>query len=95
MRLDLFLKATRLCARRTVAQKLCEARRVTINDNPAKSSHIVKPGDEVSITRGPKLIRVRVLAVPSARQTSRKEAAALYEILNEEVLVEPDILSGV
>ena len=49
MRLDLFLKASRLCSRRTVAQRICEAGRVSINGSPAKSSHVVKLGDEIVI----------------------------------------------
>ena len=48
MRLDLFLKASRLSGRRTLAQKLCDADRVSINGNVAKSSHVVKVGDEIS-----------------------------------------------
>jgi ribosomal 50S subunit-recycling heat shock protein len=86
LRLDLFLKASRLSARRTLAQKLCDAGRVSLNDNPAKSSHAVKTGDEISIRRHNTLATVRVLVVPTARQTSRKEAGSLYEIISEESL---------
>ncbi len=86
MRLDLFLKASRLCPRRTVAQKICDAGRVEVNGNPAKSSHTVKLGDEILIRTHSRLKSVRVLAVPTSRQTSRKEAQALCEILSEEVL---------
>lgn len=83
MRLDLFLKASRLCSRRTVAQKICEAGRVSINGNPAKSSHIVKAGDEIIIRGRDKLSSYRVLAVPSTRQTSRSDARTLYEVVSE------------
>jgi ribosomal 50S subunit-recycling heat shock protein len=88
MRLDLFLKASRLCPRRTVAQKICEAGRVEVNGNPAKSSHTVKSGDEIVIRTLSRMKRVRVMTVPSSRQTSRKEAPALFELLSEEVLDE-------
>jgi len=88
MRLDLFLKASRLCPRRTVAQKICDAGRVEINGNPAKSSHAVKAGDEILIRSQSKLKQVRVLTVPTTRQTSRKEAQALFEVLSEEILEE-------
>jgi ribosomal 50S subunit-recycling heat shock protein len=91
MRLDLFLKASRLCSRRTVAQKLCEAGRVSINGSSAKSSHAVKPGDEILIRRHNKLTTVRVLSIPTARQTSRKEASTLYEVLSEESLDEDEL----
>jgi ribosomal 50S subunit-recycling heat shock protein len=86
MRLDLFLKASRLCPRRTVAQKICEAGRVEVNGHPAKSSHTVKVGDEILIRTHSRIKRVRVMTIPSGRQTSRKEASALYELLSEEVL---------
>ena len=90
MRLDLFLKASRLCPRRTVAQKICEAERVEVNGNPAKSSHAVKAGDEILIRSHSKLKKVRVLTVPTGRQTSRKEARTLVEVLSEEVLEETE-----
>ena len=90
MRLDLFLKASRLCGRRTLAQKLCDAGRVSLNGSVAKSAHAVKAGDEIVVRRNHKLTTVRVLSVPTARQTSRKEAGALYELVSEEVLAEAE-----
>ena len=84
MRLDLFLKASRLSGRRTLAQKLCDAGRVSINGSTAKSSHAVKVEDEICIHRHNTLTTVRVLSVPTARQISRKEASSLYEVLSEE-----------
>jgi len=86
MRLDLFLKASRLCQRRTVAQKLCDAGLVFVNAKPAKSAHTVKPGDEITIRRRDLLTTLRVLSLPTARQTSRKDATALFELLSEESL---------
>ena len=86
MRLDLFLKASRLCSRRTIAQKICEAGRVSVNGSSAKSSHTVKAGDEILLRRHDKLVTLRVLFVPTARQTSRKDASALYEVVSEELL---------
>ena len=88
MRLDLFLKASRLSGRRTQAQKLCNAGRVSINGNIAKSSHAVKVGDEICIPRHHILTTVRVLSVPTARQTSRQEAITLYEVVGRESLDE-------
>jgi ribosomal 50S subunit-recycling heat shock protein len=86
MRLDLFLKVSRLCGRRTLAQKLCDAGRVSLTGKPAKSSHAVKVGDEILLKRYHQETTVRVLSVPIARQTSRKEAGTLYEVLSEKVL---------
>ena len=91
MRLDLFLKASRLSGRRTLAQKLCDAARVSINGNTAKSSHAVKAGDEICIRRHHTLTTVRVLSVPAARQTSRQDATTLYEVVSEESLAESDL----
>ena len=89
MRLDLFLKASRLCLRRTVAQQLCEAGRVVVNGARAKSSRAVQVGDEITVRRGMRLLTVRVLALPSSRQTSRSDAPGLYEILsNKEIPTE-------
>jgi ribosomal 50S subunit-recycling heat shock protein len=86
MRLDLFLKASRLCQRRTVAQKLCDAGLVFINAKPAKSAHSIKPGDEITIRRRDRISKVRVLSLPAARQTSRKDANDFIELLSEEPL---------
>jgi ribosomal 50S subunit-recycling heat shock protein len=89
MRLDLFLKASRLCLRRTIAQKLCEAGLVKVNDRVAKPAHVVGPGDEITLARGPRLTKVRVKMIPEIRQTSRKDAHHLFEVLADQI-VEPD-----
>ena len=81
MRLDLFLKISRLCPRRTIAQKLCDAGFVLLNGRPAKSSHDVKPGDEIIIRKPDEEIVARVLAVPSNRNVSRRESHELIEIV--------------
>ncbi|HET6671064.1 MAG TPA: RNA-binding S4 domain-containing protein [Pyrinomonadaceae bacterium] len=83
MRLDLFLKSSRLCLRRTVAQKMCDAGLVLVNGKVAKAATTVKTGDELSLRRRERITTKRVLALPSARQTSRSDAASLYEILDE------------
>ena len=84
MRLDLFLKASRLCPRRTVAQQLCDAGIVSVNGAVAKSAHPVKPGDEITLRRRDQLVRIRVLALPATKQASREQAGALYENLSSE-----------
>jgi ribosomal 50S subunit-recycling heat shock protein len=83
MRLDLFLKASRLCLRRTVAQQLCEAGQAHVNGAQAKSSRVVQVGDEIALRRRNRLLTLRVLAVPATRQTSRSDASSLYEILSD------------
>ena len=83
MRIDLFLNASRLCPRRTVAQQLCDAGFVLINGRPAKSAHPVKIGDEISLRWHDRQLVVRVLIVPARSQISRAEAAALTKILSD------------
>ncbi len=84
MRLDQFLKASRLVLRRTVAQELCEAGAVSVNGIAARSSRAVHIGDEVTLRRVNRQLTVRVLAVPDARQTSRREASTLYEVVSDD-----------
>ncbi len=91
MRLDLFLKASRLCQRRTVAQKLCDAGLVLVNAKPAKSGYTVKPDDQITIRRRDRIVKVRVLSLPTARQTSRRDASALFELLSEESLATEEV----
>lgn len=86
MRLDLFLKASRLILRRSLAQQFCEAGLVKINGLTAKPSREVKPNDEIEIKRSNRLTKVKVLEVPTKKQFSRQSAANLYEIMSEETL---------
>ncbi len=72
MRLDKYLKVSRLIKRRTVANEACDAGRVLINDRPAKASANVKAGDVITIRFGNKEVRVEVLDV---QETVRKENA--------------------
>ena len=83
MRLDLFLKASRLCTRRSVAQQLCDAGLVLLNGTPVKSAHIVRVDDQLTIRKRDKELVVKVSSVPATRQTSRKDAGALYELVSE------------
>lgn len=84
MRLDQFLRASRLVLRRTVAQEMCEAGAVAVNGAVARSSRAVRAGDLVELRRRERLFAVRVLALPQSRGVSKAEAAALYEILKDE-----------
>lgn len=83
MRLDLFLKASRLCLRRSVAQALCEAGQVSVNGARAKSSRAMQVGDEIALRRRTRLLTVRVVSIPSTKQVSRSDASDLYEILSD------------
>ena len=72
MRLDKFLKVSRLIKRRTVANEACDAGRVLVNDKPAKASLNVKTGDIIEIQFGAKAVRAEVLDV---QETVKKDEA--------------------
>ncbi len=79
MRLDKYLKVSRLIKRRTVANEACDAGRVSVNGRPVKASYEVKPGDELEIGFGNRTVKVRVLSV---QETVRKEEAdGMFEYL--------------
>ena len=79
MRLDKYLKVSRLIKRRTVANEACDGGRITVNGKVAKASYDVKVGDEIAISFGQRTVRVEVLAV---EETVKKDAAAaLYKEL--------------
>ncbi|MCI8624733.1 MAG: RNA-binding S4 domain-containing protein [Lachnospiraceae bacterium] len=79
MRLDKFLKVSRLIKRRTVANSACDAGRVSINGKPAKASAAVKEGDILEIGFGDKQIKVEILDV--AETTRKEEAKEMYRYL--------------
>jgi ribosomal 50S subunit-recycling heat shock protein len=83
MRLDLFLKHSRLVPRRTVAQEICDAGAVTVNGAPGKSGRSVSEGDRIAIRQRGKLTTVRVLRTPE-RPPPKAEAPTLYEVLGVE-----------
>lgn len=82
MRLDKFLKVSRLIKRRTLAKEVADQGRIQVNGNAAKASSDVKIGDELKIRFGQKMLTVRV---ESLRETVKKdEAATLYSVVKEE-----------
>ena len=79
MRLDKYLKVSRLIKRRTVANEACDAGRVMVNGKPAKASLNVKVGDEIEIMFGQKAVKVRVLNIQDT--TKKEEAKDLFEYI--------------
>ena len=79
MRLDKFLKVSRLIKRRTVANVACDAGRVLVNDKPAKASLNVKEGDVIEIQFGTRSVKVEVLDVQET--VKKEEAKELYKYL--------------
>lgn len=73
MRLDKFLKVSRIIKRRTVANEACDAGRVLVNGQPAKASKDIKVGDKIEIQFGQRIVKVEVSSV---KETVKKEEAA-------------------
>ena len=79
MRIDKFLKNSRIIKRRTVAKEACEQGRITVNDKPAKPGTEVKVGDELYIRFGNGSLKVQVMALT---ESCRKEdAASMYKVI--------------
>lgn len=83
MRLDLFLKQSRLVLRRSVAQEICDAGAVTVNGNAGKPGRSVSAGDTIAVRQRGKTTTVRVLRVPD-RAPSKADAPSLYEVVSVE-----------
>ena len=79
MRLDKYLKVSRLIKRRTVAYEACDTGRVSINGKPAKASAQVKPGDVIEIAFGTRSVKAEVLSV--AETVRKEEAQELFRYL--------------
>ena len=88
MRLDVFLKLSRLIRSRSVAQEFCDAGLVEVNGTAAKPSKEVKVGDMLSIRRRNRVTQYAVESVPTQKQISKDKAPELYRIVSESQLDE-------
>ncbi len=79
MRLDKYLKVSRLIKRRTIANEACDAGRISVNGKAARASYDVKEGDVIEISMGERLLKVRVLDIKE--HVLKNDAALLYEVL--------------
>ena len=79
MRLDKYLKVSRIIKRRTVANEACDAQHVTVNGKEARASYNVKIGDEIEVTFGQKKLKFRVTSIKET--TSKADASSMYEII--------------
>lgn len=82
MRLDKWLKLSRLIKRRTIAQMACEQGRVFVNDRTAKAAATLKPGDIVHIELGSRAVTVEIVEIP-VRSPSIQDASKLYKMLED------------
>ncbi|MGN0623931.1 MAG: RNA-binding S4 domain-containing protein [Oscillospiraceae bacterium] len=80
MRLDKYLKVTRLIKRRTVANEACDAGKITVNDKVARASYDVKVGDVIQINMGQKPLKVKVLSV--SEYATKENAAENYQVID-------------
>jgi ribosomal 50S subunit-recycling heat shock protein len=80
MRLDKYLKVTRLIKRRTVANEACGHERISVNGKPAKPAYSIKEGDVIEIQFGTRLTKVEVVSV--AEHVTKDGASALYKELS-------------
>ena len=83
MRLDKYLKVSRLIKRRTVANEACDAPRILVNGKNAKASYDVKIGDVIDVSFGSRIVKVRVLEIKET--TKKTEAVGMYEVIGESV----------
>lgn len=92
MRLDKFLKVSRLIKRRTLAKQVADQGRITINGKVAKASSVIKEGDEVAIRFGQKIVTVTIDQLKES--TKKEDAASMYTIVKEEKLerIEPEFV---
>ncbi len=81
MRLDKYLKVSRIIKRRTVANDACDSAHVSVNGRPAKASYDVKENDIIEIAFGARTLRVRVLNIKDS--TKKADASEMYEVLND------------
>ena len=79
MRLDKYLKVSRIIKRRTVANDACDAAHVTVNGRQAKASYDVKEGDIIEVSFGQRALKVRVIDVKE--HTAKADASSLYEVI--------------
>ena len=79
MRLDKYLKVSRIIKRRTVANDACDAEHVTVNGRPAKASYDVKEGDIIEVSFGQRTLKVKVIDVKE--YTAKADASSLYEVI--------------
>lgn len=79
MRIDKYLKVSRIIKRRTVANEACDAGRVKVGGKTVRASYDVKPGDQIEIAFGNRTVKIKVIAVSEV--VKKEDAAGLYQII--------------
>ena len=91
VRLDLFLKTSRLVKRRTVAQEMCGAGRVLVNGQQAKPAKEIGPGDTLRLSFSTRTIDVEVLSVPASSKNVKSLPEELYRVISDQRISREDI----
>ena len=81
MRLDKYLKVSRLIKRRTIAKEVAESERILVNEKLAKPSKDISIGDKITIEFGTKIVNVRVLSIDE--KTKKENSSMMYELIEE------------
>jgi ribosomal 50S subunit-recycling heat shock protein len=81
VRLDLFLKTSRLIKRRTIAREMCDSARVLVNSHEAKPAREVKQGDVITLKFSTRIINLEILGIPSSSKKAPPEE--LYRVVSE------------
>jgi len=93
MRLDKFLKMTRLVKRRTLANALCDKGHASLNTKVAKASTTVKVGDDLTVRYGHKIITVKVLALPTKALGTQAQAEAYLQPVSQQPQTLADVVA--
>lgn len=81
MRLDMFLKLSRIIPRRPLAKRMCDDNRIRLNDAPAKASQSVAPGDLITVELPGEIRHYRINGIPTGKNVSRDDARELVELI--------------
>ena len=90
MRVDLFLKTSRLVKRRTVAQEMCGAGRVLVNGQAAKPAKEIGPGDSLRLSFSTRIVDIEVLTVPASAKNVKSLPEELYRVIADKKIPRDD-----
>lgn len=82
VRLDKYLKVSRIIKRRTVANDACDTEKISVNGKQAKASYQVKVGDVIEVAFGARVLKIKVL--DTAEHTTKADASSLYEVISQQ-----------
>jgi ribosomal 50S subunit-recycling heat shock protein len=94
VRLDLFLKTTRLVKRRTVAREMCDVGKVLVNGSPAKPAKEVRPGDILRLSYASRTIDIEILDIPASSKNIKIPPEELYRVTSDQRLQREDLSPG-